>query len=304
MKGKQFRVLEEIDGTEYRFSPDAFTDAMSNYVSNKRNTDKTYTKHKLMLEICEKGFTYDAVKKWKQGANGPGSVDIVKTIAETMNIEYSSLLTPVEKKEVITSVNEHILKIYQECLASVFRWTENMCGAKFWHESEVPNSEFEKSLNEIQEHIDMIGLALPNETLNKLHRIVYDLIEMIENSVPERLEETYCRGNETGVLECFYAKMWGYPTFTDKEDALRSLDEQTIPLANYISDEIDMAVELGYDKFKEIDNEDEFDALSIEEKLDYGYTGTEINITPQMIFKSKFRQSLCTIFRNDLGITI
>lgn len=296
MKSKQFRTLEEIDGIKYRFDHAAFSDAIRDCSMRKKCRDKTYNQSRLMNELSELVcVSLDAIKNWKQGYNGPNSIDMVKTMADMLEVDYNDLLSP-DTKEVC--VEDEVLSIYQECLSTVYAFAEKVCnGSKRY---DTYKEEILEKLDKISDQIDMYALKLNADTCNRLQRIVLEISSIIlSHDTPERWVDV---GIATKKESCFWFMDLDYMTFSSKVEALEGIRQWGNP-STYISDEIDMAIDLGLEDIKEFDDYEEFNKLSVHEQMEYGYIG-EREISPLMLFKHMFRQSLCFVFQNDFGYRI
>ena len=96
---RNLKVLETIENVEYTWS---FNSAKR--ILNNLTSDRNPTKNQIYRELTEKCYvTFDAVKNWFTGKNGPGDIGQVKSVAETLCEPYTAFLEPLHKEN--TSMN-------------------------------------------------------------------------------------------------------------------------------------------------------------------------------------------------------
>lgn len=101
MISQNYRVFE-IDGTKYSFSPVKFKEAMSNFQGILRDEGKAYLLKDVSLYLSEQlSISEDALKKWRQGYNGPSDLDRIKEIASALKCDFIDLLTEVGGKKTL-----------------------------------------------------------------------------------------------------------------------------------------------------------------------------------------------------------
>lgn len=99
MISKNFKVLEVINGKEYVFSSFAFKAGVRRYKSEKKVIKENVTGEMVLEEIAEVAHvSVDSIKNWMYAKNGPGDLEIVKAVADCLNMNYIDLLKEQEKK--------------------------------------------------------------------------------------------------------------------------------------------------------------------------------------------------------------
>ena len=159
MKSSSFRTLVDVDGKQYIFDSNAFSNIVTDRCGLRKVgefTKRLTTQTAVMMNIADNvGVTFDAVKHWKQGDNGPGDIEIVKSMASCLNVNYKKLLIPLFNTSEDTNImnkNELniISSIYGECISIVYDFND------FWFVDENKNNSvgkdesFEKR-NELKE---------------------------------------------------------------------------------------------------------------------------------------------------------
>lgn len=100
----------EENGIKYQFDSMAFQSMISQKKFSLHNADKKYTKYKLMQEICDRLFvSFDAVKNWAYGKNGPTDLNQVKLLGEYFETDYHNFLKSEEEEMMASNTNVYML---------------------------------------------------------------------------------------------------------------------------------------------------------------------------------------------------
>ena len=101
MVSKQFKVLEVINGIEYSFSPFALKNSIRKYRADKKNIGENVTSEMVLDKIADSAHvSVDAIKNWMYAKNGPSDLEIVKAVANSLNMNYIDLLKQQESKNM------------------------------------------------------------------------------------------------------------------------------------------------------------------------------------------------------------
>lgn len=96
-------IIFDVDGYQMRFNTQVFKEQISLY---KKRSKKSISD--IISTIADKaGISEEAVKNWKKGSNGPGDIDMVKTIANVLQInDYKIFLKEVEKEQEMEKLTD------------------------------------------------------------------------------------------------------------------------------------------------------------------------------------------------------
>lgn len=96
---RNLKVLETIEDVEYTWS---FYSAKR--ILNDLTSDRNPTKNQIYRELAKKCYvSFEAIKNWFTGKNGPGDIEQVKSVAEVLGESYTAFLKPLHKEH--TSMN-------------------------------------------------------------------------------------------------------------------------------------------------------------------------------------------------------
>lgn len=126
----------EIDGTKYQFDDLAFR----NYF-DFHSEDTGMKKGNLEQDIAESiHVSPDAVHNWRFGSNGPSSIELVKELAENIDLkDYKCLLKKVVEKNCDEDLSviqiESVKRIYDAIIDCLLEFEEtNGFSSLFWEE--------------------------------------------------------------------------------------------------------------------------------------------------------------------------
>ena len=92
MRSLSYRTFQ-INDKKYSFSRNGFNKAIQDYRLEKSIGGKGIKLNDAFQEIADElNISVEAIKKWRYGHNGPGDLDIIKSIASVMNCDYMDLL--------------------------------------------------------------------------------------------------------------------------------------------------------------------------------------------------------------------
>ena len=93
---KSFRSFND-GGNIVSFSHVKFRDLIKELQDNRKNDDKKQSLDDIYIELAEKiGIFSESVRKWYKGDNGPGDIDLIKSLANAMDVDYSNLIAKTE----------------------------------------------------------------------------------------------------------------------------------------------------------------------------------------------------------------
>ena len=91
--------IYELDNRRYRFDSKSFQGLMNQLKYNLKVSKQKKTKDMIMNEIAEKlSVSYEAVKNWAYGYNGPTDLELVKKIGAYFKVDYRTLLLLEDEK--------------------------------------------------------------------------------------------------------------------------------------------------------------------------------------------------------------
>ncbi len=189
-----------IENEEYVFSANKFKKLMLNeQYSRKKEGDKC-TVDELKQELAEYVCVSDeTVRKWYKGANGPSSLEIIKSISNFFNVEYLDLMHKKSGgkemvKEMInmgTNEKDVIAGVYTKLVEIIWfetnRLNENFEDAKYQDYREF-NKKWEELFNDAYKYIDINSLLISYETRIELYNILTEarMMNCGMESVPAR----------------------------------------------------------------------------------------------------------------------
>lgn len=160
MISNEYKIISLEDGSEYRFSSEAFKVKVQEYVARKREEGTKITKASLILSLSETtNVSASAVCNWLYGKNGTGELDIVKKLAKALETDYLELMEKVEDSEINESEDNNMNSTVENKTEKVV-WD-------IWH-------------NYVQEE-----LTLPVEVATKraIRECVQYMVECIQNYI-------------------------------------------------------------------------------------------------------------------------
>lgn len=200
------KVYEE-NGQKYHFDSMAFQSMMSQKKFGLRNANKKCTKAQLMLEICDKLFvSYDAVKNWAYGKNGPTDLNQIKMIGEFFETDYHNFLK-TEDKEMMASntynytlnnsaqaqiTKDSVREIYKAMIDYFAKCRDWFYTMKAYDESEkeeeayritknAAHTDLTEAFNRIDSLLEYAMLDLPEQFFKKIRDYMYvDLVDFID----------------------------------------------------------------------------------------------------------------------------
>jgi len=90
----------QINDKKYSFSRNGFNKAIQDYRLEKSFGGKVIKLNDAFQDIADElNISVEAIKKWRYGHNGPGDLDIIKSIASVMNCDYMNLLIEHDSEE-------------------------------------------------------------------------------------------------------------------------------------------------------------------------------------------------------------
>lgn len=197
-----FKNLTDNDGKKYKFSDYSFRQYINRYIELLRNSGNKVTKECVYQEIANTvSVTIDAVKNWLKGSNGPGDIEIVKEIAEYLEVPYKELLTLVKEEEIGSMSENRDLKemvfdyketkdvirmIYQEMAEFMDLATETLCFSYL-------------SAEEYEAYLDQYNYL--NTLLHKnMLDIPLDIYDRLENIISTEFV-VYIKGYDSGMID-------------------------------------------------------------------------------------------------------
>lgn len=114
MISNEYKIISLEDGSEYRFSSEAFRVKVQEYVAKKREEGTKITKSSLILRLSETAnVSESAVCNWLYGKNGTGELDIVKKLAKALGTDYLELMEKIENSGISESEDNNMSSVVE-----------------------------------------------------------------------------------------------------------------------------------------------------------------------------------------------
>jgi transcriptional regulator with XRE-family HTH domain len=271
----------------------------------------------LMERIAEKAYvTYEAVKNWKQGYNGPSDIEMVKICAEVLDIDYHDLLTSIESKQESVKMTEKeialVENIFGGCIKIVYRFSDRF---KHYGENRGENHKlfsqardnYKSEITQLRAVIDSSSLFARESIRYKLHRILIDMCEDYKSfGMAERWEAI----EKIEIDEHAFS----YNVDTDEIASFSHISSRANAIETrgiwYLTEEKEMAEKLGYeytdipgDYYNNVDLDgqayDENDNVLELDEFHIIDCNDEYEITPQILYKDMRTRLLKDVFAHD-----
>lgn len=197
MKSNTYRIIYTDKNADYVFNSFAFKAELNKRKNGYREGQKI-TFQEIFEELAEQlNVSVEAVKRWKQGYNGPSDIDIVKQIASYLEIDYMVLLSDVNggKDKMIESRIDNIQST--EAVDSI----RTICGELMEVISLYGSTEGygEFSISNGEEYFKRLSGMLYQIECHINHRIWYITKEQYEKLYCLLLEVRHFVENDTGA---------------------------------------------------------------------------------------------------------
>lgn len=302
-------LLEDTDGSTYRFDNRAFDRAVRAKADKKAHITLTSIKRHL-ADTCH--ISEDSIKKWMEGRTGPSDRDLVKDVAAVLEMDYHDLLTPVlitqegnhmeNRNQTMPKAQENgqnnldeqmgtvVKAVYGSCVSLIYTMEDHLGKHPLpWNERlKTMREACAHSLREGHLYIDQNAVVLHSAARYTLHRILLELSELVQTlRIPERWE------TEPGCLTIQEMEFLGCHS---REVYLSGEQPDDIDCRIYLVDEINLAENLGFGEIVE-PTEEQWDRLdSMGDLSGFGYNGC---ITPSMIAVDQLVSTLSDLFRTS-----
>ncbi len=181
-----------VDGINMQFNSDSF----NNYFMSikKRDEVKIQTFESKIGDIL--GVTRDAVHSWRFGQNGPADIEIIKQLAEYLNIPDYKILLKKRSSAVVTQITERqkdsLKKIYDAVIDYLNLFDETDGFNNLWHvyaANGVPTNKIESKLYAFAEDEQTKVIRVLQKEYIVLHKL--DLYPLLEEYVNDFLGDIY-----------------------------------------------------------------------------------------------------------------
>lgn len=312
MKSTQenFRKLAYRD-RQYQFDYIAFSKLLAKKADETKDTGKNQriSQSEWMNRIAYAlGVSFEAVKNWKRGNNGPKDIDSVICSAEVLGVDALSLLKPLDENQEDRNLNEAektlITEVFSECINAVYDYSNYLIN--HLTDNRPSNQLVYRDAREILRDVvknlhlsvDKSSLFISESIRYRLHRLLNDFIDFYESylMLPERWEE----------FDSVISNMIpDYPELYSSHDKREKWTNDIW----YLSDERELAEKMNY-AYTPIpeqyyDNAD-IDGTVYDENdepiLLEGFEitdDTDFAINPQILYKDMMTRSLKEVFMHD-----
>ncbi len=178
MVSMNYKVLEVRDGKEYVFSSHAFKQRIKTFLE----TSQFKTLEALFEDIASKAHvTADAVRNWNYAKNGPGDIEIVKILADYLNVDYKEIMRVQEVKKMAENKSETLnTDKTKDVIRAVYQKMADFMDVALY---EVDFEECGDSYYEYE--------AMYREMLNLLHRSMLDIPEKLYHQLEEMIVDKF-----------------------------------------------------------------------------------------------------------------
>jgi len=262
-----FRILTDDDGQKYRFNYKTFSLAIKDQSLSSKDKEKSLNFKSctnIMQDIANQvNVSFETVKKWKLGTNGPSDISIVKECALALHKDYCDLLIPIEHK-----IDFNLSK-YETCLISdVFEaiisavayddtwadYREDLMGNKNITSDKIhaQHQEILYKLKKVHALINMKSLCTSAAVRSKLHRLVEESSIYFTGDFEYPVRWNKSLDNHFGLVNSIYL------ISDNKEDFVVSQYDLGI---GYVEDEILMAED--YNFYDNVFDKDAFENINV-----------------------------------------
>ncbi|MDO4460761.1 MAG: helix-turn-helix transcriptional regulator [Clostridia bacterium] len=178
MKSKEFKLLTTEDGKQYRF-----VSAKLKYLIKELSDKQKSSQKKIMEEIAERtNYSYEAVKNWANGYNGPSSMEVIDEIANVLNVDRRKLLNPIAKEEATTMTSnityndkekELIEYAYIHLLSELLSMYDNLSEEAYIDKGTMNWNPSSKEL--LSNYVSLNSLFVSDEIISVLLKLIDDV---------------------------------------------------------------------------------------------------------------------------------
>lgn len=208
MVSKRFKVLEVINGTEYSFSPFALKDSIRKYRADKKSIGENVTSEMVLEKIADSAHvSVDAIKNWMYAKNGPGDLETVKAVANSLSINYIDLLKQQESKNMSEN------KIVEQSIAVDMEKTKDVIRVVYQKMSAFMDAAVQELCFDNDEETYWQYEEVYKDMVGTLHRSMLDILIGIYDKLKEIAEGDlymYMYGIPEGL-----ADVWDLSEFYD-----------------------------------------------------------------------------------------
>ena len=174
-----------VDGKCVFFSNKKFNSAVKEYQARCATEGKKLSLDSIWGLIADNipNISVEGVRNWYRGKNGVSSIATIKSIANTLNIDFREIISDADeepilyngfpKPSVTCDENDIILQMYELFVEFVYLFIGYDCEA--YHIYETPYIKMEEYITNLYHFLDGAALDIGTETFYKLRRTITEL---------------------------------------------------------------------------------------------------------------------------------
>lgn len=219
---KSFRSFND-GGNIVSFSHIKFREQVKELQDNRKNDGKKQSLDDIYIELAEKiGISSESVKKWYKGDNGPGDIDLIKSLANAMGVDYSNLVAKTEslRKDFNfnisdTSESEIIKGMYRLMIDFIYWFIGTEQDSKAVHYFDNPQEEMHRYILEMYRCLDVESISLSDQNYFNLRKTITELRYIASCYSPiVNIPKDWNEVNQLLQSVDFYESLYCYPTDT------------------------------------------------------------------------------------------
>ena len=192
---KQRTYIE--DGKEYIFNNYAFKHEANRVLRERRESGEKISVFDFESEIGEHVCrSQDSVKKWKNKGSSPSDLDMVKSVAEFLGVEYHKLLVLWKVKEVEKmednriNVNQSEKDVVKEICTGLMDYVQHI-GDIDKLMLEIVDTSYTYNFDHLYNKLNMSVFEISEETYKKLRRLISEVQFALFESGAEDVFNSY-----------------------------------------------------------------------------------------------------------------
>ncbi|WP_207637962.1 hypothetical protein [Butyrivibrio fibrisolvens] len=183
-KSQNYKILYSEKGVDFIFSSKAFRDCIHNKkIESKKSNDKKASITQIQNEIAEVvSMSFESVKKWVKGHNGPNDISIVKDIAGYFAIDFRDLLISVDDGEskqnyntiaIIAGDEKNIVIQFHALLTDlIYTYVGNDDWTNYVSYYSIDAPDYSIRIYDLYRELEKVSLEISSDSYTKLHRLI------------------------------------------------------------------------------------------------------------------------------------
>ncbi|MCR4757770.1 MAG: helix-turn-helix transcriptional regulator [Butyrivibrio sp.] len=192
-KSRAFRAFED-NGCLVSFSSINFRRLLKETQCARKQKGEKISLDEICAQLADQiGVSSDAVRNWYKGSNGIGNLEMVKNLADALNIDYKNLIVKIEdgmnqpsfSYDIKANTEMDVIKRMYRLMIDFIYWfvgTSDNCKAFSYFEA--PFDEMEKYIFEMYHCLDSERINLREDSYLKLRKTITELDYISRCSIP------------------------------------------------------------------------------------------------------------------------